>query len=271
MAFLCRFYGVSRSGFYAWRDRPESRTAEENRKLLREIQRIHERSRCIYGSPRVNQDLRKQGIAVSKHRVARLMREHALTGRVVRVTRRQPGLHRFCIGKANRLIETRPPTGPNQQWAGDITYLKINQKYRYLAVVIDLYSRKVVGWSLGDQRTVGLTLRAMKAALAKRNPKPGLIFHTDRGIEYRSYDYQTLLEEHGIIASMNRPGQTTDNAFVESFFHTLKAEYYRGRSFASMQELRHGLAGYINHFYNRQRMHSGIGYHSPEEYEQIAA
>lgn len=217
MGFLCRFYGVSRSGYYVWRDRPESRTAEENRKLLKEIQRVHGRSHGVYGSPRVNKGLRKEGITVSKHRVARLMRENALSGRVVRVTRRQPGLHRFCIGKANQLIEAGAPAGPNHQWSGDITYLKVNQKYRYLAVVIDLYSRKIVGWSLGDRRTVELTMRAMNAAIARRQPEPGLIFHTDRGIEYRSFEYQGLLDRHGIIVSMNRPAQTTDNAMSNRF------------------------------------------------------
>lgn len=268
---MCRFYGVSRSGYYAWCGRPESPTATANRWLAGQIRRVYRNSRDIYGSPRVNEGLRKDGIWVSKHRVARIMRENDLKGRVVRVTRRQPGLHRFCEGAANRLQMSGQPSGPNQQWAGDITYLRVGGKWRYLAVVIDLYSRKIVGWSLGDRRTVELTLRAMKTAIAKRCPAPGLIFHTDRGIEYRSFTFQDLLDEHDILASMNRPGQTTDNAIVESFFHTLKAEFFRGKFFASVRELRQGLAGYINHFYNRQRMHSGIGYHSPEQYEQIAA
>ena len=271
MAFLCRFYGVSRSGYYAWRGRPESRTAEENRWLLKEIRRVYERSRGIYGSPRVNEGLRQDGIAVSKHRVARIMRENDLRGRVVRVTRRQPGLHRFCEGRDNHLRDAGSPAGPNRQWSGDITYLKVKGRYRYLAVIIDLYSRKIVGWSLGDQRNIGLTLRAMQSALRRRRPGPGLIFHTDRGIEYRNYPFQALLEEYGVIASMNRPGQTTDNAHVESFFHTLKTEFFRGKLFATVRQLRAGLAGYINHFYNRQRMHSGIDYYSPEEYERIAA
>ena len=267
MAFLCRFYGVSRAGFYAWRDRPESGTAKENRKLLKAIVRVHRQSRKIYGSPRVNQNLRQQGVYVSKHRVARLMRENNLRGRVVRVTRRQPGLHQFCVGLPNRLRTAGRPTGPNRQWAGDITYLPVQGKWKYLAVVLDLYSRKVISWALGDRRTVDLTWRVMHAAIVRRNPPHGLLFHTDRGIEYRHPGFRELLTAHGIEASMNRPGQTADNAYVESFFHTLKAEYFRGRWFNTTQELRQGLAGYINHFYNRQRMHSGIGYCSPEEYE----
>lgn len=261
---------MSRAGFYAWRGRPQSRTAEENRRLLNAIVRVHRQSREIYGSPRVNQGLRNQGICVSKHRIARLMRENDLRGRVVRVTRRQPGLHRFCEGAANHLKSAGCPQRPDQQWAGDITYLPVQGKWKYLAVVLDLYSRKVISWTLGDRRTVDLTWRAMQAAILRRRPSAGLIFHTDRGIEYRSLIFRDLLDTHGIVPSMNRPGQTTDNATMESFFHTLKAEFFRGRWFNTTQDLRHGLAGYINHFYNRQRMHSGIGYRSPDEYEQIA-
>lgn len=268
---MCRFYGVSRAGFYAWRHRPPSATVEENRWLLTQITQVHQGSREIYGSPRVNATLRKQGIFVSKHRIARLMRENDLKGRVVRVTRRQPGLHRFCEGLPNRLKDAGTPTRPDAQWAGDITYLHVQGKWRYLAVIIDLYSRRVVSWALSDRRTIDLTYQAMRAALKRRKPKPGLIFHTDRGIEYRSLILRDLLATHHIIASMNRPGRTTDNAYAESFFHTLKAEFFRGRCFTTTQELRRGLAGYINHFYNRQRMHSGIGYYSPEECERSAA
>jgi transposase InsO family protein len=199
------------------------------------------------------------------------MRENGLKGRVVRVTRRQPGLHRFCEGLPNRLKDAGNPTAPDQQWAGDITYLPVAGKWRYLAVIIDLYSRRIVSWALSDRRTIELTYQAMRAAIKRRKPGAGLVFHTDRGIEYRSLVFRGLLAAHHIIASMNRPGQTTDNAYAESFFHTLKAEFFRGRCFNTIQELRRGLAGYINHFYNRQRMHSGLGYCSPEEYERIAA
>lgn len=271
VARLCRLYKVSRSGFYAWQSRPQSARSRENRTLLAQIRRIHQHSREIYGSPRVLESLRRQAIFVSKHRVARLMRAHGIRGRVVRVTRRQPGLHRFCQGVENRLRKAAPATAPDQHWAGDITYLKIGARWVYLAVVMDLYSRRVLGWSLGDRRTVALTLRAMRMAITKRHPSPGLLFHTDRGIEYRSFAFSALLTKHGIAPSMNRPGHCTDNATMESFFHTLKTEFIRGRSFTSIQPLRHGLGGYINHFYHRQSMHSGIGYQSPQAYEAHAA
>jgi len=199
------------------------------------------------------------------------MRENGLRGRVVRVTRRQPGLKVFCRGVANRLRELGKPTEINQQWAGDLTYLKVAGQWRYLAVVIDLYSRKVLGWSLGKQRPHELPARALELALSKRCPAPGLVFHSDGGIEYRSFAYQGLLADYGITSSMNRPGKCTDNAIVESFFHTFKAEFYRGSTFASTAELRRGIFGYINHFYNRKRIHSGIGYLSPEQFEQCLA
>lgn len=268
---LCLFYGVSRSGYYAWRGRPESRWVKQNRWLLNKIVEIWKKSRKIYGSPRILESLKRKGIYVSKHRVARLMRENGLRGRVVRVTRRQPGLKVFCRGVANRLRDFGKPTAPDQQWAGDLTYLRVGGHWRYLAVVLDLYSRRVLGWSLGAQRPHELPGRALQYAFAKRSPKPGLIFHSDQGIEYRSFAYQGQLAEYGIIPSMNRPGKCTDNAIVESFFHTLKTEFFRGRTFTSTEKLRSGISGYINHFYNRKRIHSGIGYLSPEQFEQCIA
>lgn len=270
MALMCRVYGVSRSGYYAWCRRPLGRRAEENRELLKDIERVHRASRGIYGSPRVNEALRRAGVVVSKHRVARLMRERGLRGRVVRVTRRQPGLHCFCEGVANHLRSVAAATGPDQQWAGDITYLKLGKRWLYLAVVLDLYSRKVVGWALSDRRTVTLTWRALGAALRRRCPQPGLVFHTDRGIEYRGLEFRALLNRYWVIPSMNRPGQCTDNATMESFFHTLKAELIRKNRFDSVAELRRKLAGYINHFYNPMRLHSALGYRSPVEYEHQA-
>ncbi len=265
---LCAFYGVSRSGFYAWRYRPENRWVKQNHWLLGEIVRVWHSSRKIYGSPRVLQGLQKDGIHVCKHRVERLMRDNGMTGRVVRVTRRQPGLKRFLVGAPNRLREAGKPTAPNQQWAGDLTYLKVGGQWRYLAVVLDLYSRKVLAWALGKQRPAELTSWVLQYAIAKRRPKPGLIFHSDRGIEYRAFEYQAQLGEHSIVPSMNRPGHCTDNAFVESFFHTLKAEFFRGSTFRATEELRRGIASYIDQFYNRQRLHSGIGYLSPEQFEK---
>jgi transposase InsO family protein len=270
VGFLCRYYRVSRSGYYAWKRKPESRQADANRVLRRRIVRIHARSRRIYGSPRVWEALRQQGVACGENRVARLMRGAGLTGRVVRVTRRQPGLQRFYQATDNLRRLHPKPSCINQQWVGDVTYLKAGNRPCFLAVVMDVYSRKVVGWRLGADRTVNLTARAMQQALRHRSLSPGLIFHSDRGIEYGAYRYRDLLAHHGIRPSMNRPRCCQDNAHMESFFHSMKAEWIRGRSFASLGELEAALRAYMR-FYNQRRLHSGIDYHTPEEYERLAA
>lgn len=198
MRFLCRHFRVSRSGYYAWRERPKSVQAKANEGLLRKIARIHRRSHDIYGSPRVWVALRKQGIPCGENRIARLMRAAGLQGRVVKVTRRAPGVHKFYERNANLRLSTPAPCTPNQQWVGDLTRLKVNTATCFLAIVMDLYSRKVVGWSLGHDRTTQLTRRALRQALKRRQPKPGCLFHSDRGVEYGAYDYTHELQRHGL-------------------------------------------------------------------------
>ena len=188
---------------------------------------------------------------------------------MVLVTRRQPGLKRFKQEGKNLRREQGPPTGIDQQWVSDVTYIKLQGAWLYLAVVMDVYSRRVLGWSLSKTRTPDLTLSALNYALKKRIPKRGLIFHTDRGAEYVNHRFRTELEKHGILASVNRPGQCTDNAHMESFFHSLKAELIRKSFFSSVKELRYALRQYLGYFYNRQRLHSGIEYCSPVEYEHM--
>jgi transposase InsO family protein len=208
---------------------------------------------------------------VGKKRVERLMRDHGLTGRVVRVTRRQPGLKRFkAAGENLRRLEPSP-NKLNQVWVADVTYLKLNGKWRYLATVMDTYSRRILGWSLSRERSTDLTLNALNNALRGRQPEQGMIFHTDRGIEYTAYRFRDELKKYGIRHSVNRPGFCTDNAHMESFFHTLKAELIRGRVFKEEGELRASLNSYINQFYNYRRMHSGIGYVPPAEFEKMVA
>lgn len=199
------------------------------------------------------------------------MQASAIVGRVARVTRRQPGLKRFQAAGDNLLLNGGPPTSRNQVWVADVTYLKLAGKWRYLATVMDIYSRRILGWSLSKDRTVNLTLSALKNALKLRQPEEGMIFHTDRGIEYTAYRFRDELKKYGIKQSFNRPGQCTDNAFMESFFHTLKAELVRGRHFINEEDLRRALGSYINRFYNHQRMHSGIGYVPPVEFERMVA
>jgi len=268
--FLCRHYGVSKSGYYASRRRAPSARAEANHTLLQRIERIHRRSHGTYGSPRVVQALHKEGLAASEKRVARLMRAAGLKGRVVQVTRRAPGVHRFFEATDNLRVATAPPAAINQQWVGDVTYLKANGRPCFLAAVMDVYSRRIVGWAFGLDRTVNLTARAMRRAIRNRGPAQALIFHSDRGIEYGAYRYRAILTQHGIRPSMNRPRYCQDNAHMESFFHTMKTEWIRGRTFASFAELEAALKTYIR-FYNYHRLHSGIDYHTPEEYEGLMA
>jgi putative transposase len=268
VTFLCRFYGVSRSGYYAWKHRPPSALQAANHILLRQIHRIHKRSHGVYGSPRVREALRQQGIACGENRVARLMRHASLTGRVVKVTRRQPGLHRFFIATPNLRKDQPAPIAPDQQWVGDITYLKARGRFCYLATVMDVCSRKIVGYALGKDRSVNLTTRAVQRAIRTRTNHENLLFHSDRGIEYAAYRYKAFLGEHGIRSSMNRPGHPGDNAHMESFFHSMKAEWIRGKIFNNFTELNTAVRHYIR-FYNHHRLHSGIDYRTPVEYERL--
>ena len=263
---MCRLYGVTRAGYYAWRRRGLSRRARENDTLVQAIHRVHAESRCVYGSPRVHRKLERQGVRVGKNRVARLMRRHGIKARVATIRYTVPAMKRFFGNLPNRQFE-HPAADLNQVWVGDITYLKVGAVYRYLAVVLDRCSRAVVGWSFGRRKDVALTLRALNHAVANRRPPPGLIFHTDRGIEYAANVFRYRLAELNIIQSMNRPGKVTDNAFIESFFHSMKSEAIHGCTFDEDREVLAVLRSYIP-FYNRSRMHSSLNYMSPAIYEK---
>lgn len=271
MAFLCRYYGASRSGFYAWRQRGEPRRVRADRELSARIRRVHADSRGTYGSPRVHRALKREGIRVAEKRVARLMREAHLKARITRVYRRQPGLHRFFAKTPNLRLNQPPPSGVNQVWVGDITYLRVGRVWRYLAAVMDLYSRRLLGWAVGRSKSMKLTMRALERAIAARGTAPTLMFHSDRGVEYAAHLYQGLLQTHAIVPSMSRPYRSQDNAHMESFFHSLKAELLHRRELGSDGELIALLAGYIDRFYNVKRLHSSLGYHSPVEFEQLAS
>lgn len=199
------------------------------------------------------------------------MREAGLRAKVVKHYRQLAGLHRFFTSIENQRLVNDKPTAADQQWVGDITYIKVARQWRYLATVMDLYSRKIISWSLGAAKNTQLTIGVRENAIKKRRPGQGLVFHTDRGSEYRSYEVQAVLSKHGIVPSMNRPYRSVDNAEMESFFKTLKGDVIRGAEYDCEWSLRKGLLGYINHFYNSQRLHSSLGYRSPEEYESITA
>jgi len=270
VAFLCQRYKVSRSGFYAWEARERSHRSRDDEQLSAQIVRIHRDSRGTYGSPRVHEQLKREGVRCSNKRVARLMREQGLRGRSSTLYRRSTGVHQFFEKTGNARLDQPVPTRTDQIWVGDLTYLRLGKHWRYLATVMDLFSRRIIGWTIARNRTTTVTLRALKRAIALRNPKPGLLFHSDRGIEYSAYGYQAFLRSRGMVPSMNRPRNCQDNAHMESFFHSLKAELVHQHTFTSDGQLNASLGGYIERFYNLKRIHSSLGYHSPVEFERLA-
>lgn len=269
MTRLCRCYGVTRPGFYAWRRRRPSRHQEQDRRLSTAIARIFAASRGTYGSPRVQRELRHRGQRVSRRRVERLMRESGLRGRVARVYRRKAGTHRWFSQHPNHVRWTRA-TGPNQIWVEDLTYLRVGRRWWYLATVLDQYSRRVLAWRLGTVRDARLTGAVVRAALRRRRPAVGLIVHSDRGSEYLGAAFRHRLAARGVRQSMTRGGAPGENAHIESFFHSFKADVIHGCSFRTIGELRRQLRWYLP-FYNRQRLHSALGYQSPVDYERRAA
>ena len=265
---MCRVYGVTRAGYYAWRSRERSARELHNETLRAEIVAVHADSRGTYGSPRVHRALRQRGHCVGENRVARLMRRHGIKARVATIRYTSPSTQRFFDSVRNQLLELTLDR-PDQVWVGDITYLKVGAIYRYLAVVMDKYSRRVLGWSYGPRKDVALTLRALNSAVRRRRPKRGLVFHTDRGTEYAGTAFKRRLAQLGIIQSMNRPGKMTDNAFIESFFHSMKAEIYHGVRYEEDMAIREALKSYVP-FYNTDRLHSSLQYVSPATFEQQA-
>lgn len=269
--YLCARLSVSYQGFYNWLGRGASERESENRRLSKRIQELFFEHDGNYGSPRVYVALRQEGELINHKRVERLMREMGLVGKVARLYRTKPLAKNPCIAVGNKRRQEPPPTAINQQWAGDVTYLRVNGEWSYLAVIIDLYSRRIVGWELSQTRTTDLTVSALRKALLHRDVKPGMLFHSDRGAEYGAYHFQDELRRAAIRPSMNRAGHMTDNAHVESFFRTIKTESFHGLSFRSVFELRMTLACYIDDYYNTKRLHSSLGYSIPNDYERIAA
>ena len=268
---MCRALAVSAAGYYAWRSRPECPRSIQARTLLSAIRVVHQESRETYGSPRLWKALVKQGHHVGEHRVARLMRQDDIRAKTVKKWRATtPSNHRLPVA-ANTLDRQFTVAAPNRVWAGDITYVWTLEGWLYLAVLLDLHSRRVVGWAMGQRLTVELAEQALTMALANRHPRAGLLHHSDRGSQYAATSYQRVLDEYGLIPSMSRKGNCWDNACVESFFGTLKRELVYHRRYATREEARQDIFEYIEVFYNRQRCHSTLGYHSPAEYEAKAA
>lgn len=266
---MCRVYGVTRAGYYAWRKRPVSMRAQQDEKLRTQIKRVHEDSRRTYGSPRVYRELKGLGVGIGENRVARLMRTDGIKARAARRSYNRPHMQRFYAAVPNRAREVEL-SRPDQVWVGDITYLKVGTIYRYLAVVMDKYSRRVLSWEFGKTREVKLTLRALDRAVRTRRPPHGLIFHSDRGMEYASSPFKERLAQLGIVQSMNRPGKMNDNAHIESFFHSMKSDIVHGLRFDEDHQITAEVRDYMP-FYNNTRLHSSLNYVPPATYEQQLA
>jgi len=265
---LCRLLEVSPAGYYAWRERPVSARQQATAHLKASIRAVHAHSRGTYGRRRVHAQLQAQGQPCSRNRVARLMRQEGLQGRAPRRRRVVTTDSKHALPVApNRLAEHGPVTGPDQVWVSDITYLRTEEGWLYLATVLDLYSRRIVGWSLQERVDRSLTLAALDMALKGRRPPAGLLHHSDRGSQYACHDYQDQLARHGLRASMSRRGNPYDNAAQESFYGRLKDELPRD-CWPTRDQARREIFEHIEVFYNRQRLHSALGYQSPAAFEQ---
>jgi len=271
VALMCRVLKVSRAGYYAWGKRPTAPQAQEDQRLGLEIAAIYHENRGRYGSPRVHFELRERGQRTGRKRVARLMRTAGLRAREPRRFRCTTDSRHGLAIKQNLLDREFTMPTANRGWVTDITYLWTQEGWLYLAVILDLFSRRVVGWALNERLERGIVLDALKMALQQRHPPQGLLHHSDRGSQYASHEYQQQLAVHGIQSSMSRKGNCWDNAVAESFFATLKVELvYRSR-WSTRTHARNEVFEYIELFYNRRRRHSALGYLSPHEFEHLAS
>ena len=264
---MCRIYSVTRAGFYAWRRRPPSVRTERDAQLLDRIRTIFATHRRHYGSPRIHGALRALGERIGAKRVARLMREQRLRAEIADRYRSRAGVKAFFTSIPNRQLGVLADA-PDRVWVGDVTYLKIGDQWRYLAVILDKHSRRVLAWAIRRRRDVSLTLRAFRQAIHRRRPRPGLIFHSDRGIEYAAAPYRDQLASLGCVQSMNRPKSMNDNAHMESFFHTLKSELHEQLRVSTDAALRRVIAAYLD-YYNHQRSHTSLQHHSPVAFEAV--
>ena len=268
---LCKVLGVSQSGYFAWRRCPASSRQREDLVLLAHIRSAFALSNETYGSPRMTRELQESGLRVGRRRTARLMRENGLKARQKRRFKRTTDSHHPLPIAPNLLDQDFSAERPNEKWNADISYVWTGEGWLYLAVVLDLFARRVVGWAASDRLHEELPLEALRKALAIRQPSAGLIHHSDRGSQYCSVAYQAVLKEHGILVSMSGKGNCFDNAVVETFFKTLKSEMVWRTAFQTRAEARDAIARYIDGFYNPVRRHSTLDFISPAQFERYAA
>ena len=268
---LCKVLGVSQSGYFAWKDRPASHRQREDMVMLAHVRSAYALSHETYGSPRMTRELRDSGFAIGRRRTARLMRENGLYARQKRRFKRTTdSQHAFPVAP-NIIDQDFAATAPDQKWGVDISYVWTREGWLYLSVVIDLFSRRVVGWAVGDRLHRELAINALRKAIVMRRPKPGLIHHSDRGSQYCSIDYQALLRSNEIVISMSGKGNCYDNAMVETFFKTLKSELFWRTAYQTRNQAEIAIARYIDGFYNPVRRHSALDYLSPAQFERLAA
>ncbi len=268
ISLLCRVLKVSRSGYYDWKSRPPSKRAREQAALTEKIREIHNRSRQVYGYPRVHAELRALGVRCGRKRVARLMREAGLRGCLRGRKKRTTRQDKHATPAPDLVRREFVATTPDRLWTADITYVHTQEGFLYLAFILDVYSRRVVGWAMATHLRTELVVDALEMALWRRKPAAGLIHHSDRGVQYTALSFGKRLEEASIVASMGRVGSALDNAISESFVASLKCELLHRHRFISREAARTAIFDYIEGFYNRVRLHSSLGYLSPSDYEQ---
>jgi putative transposase len=268
VAVLCKVLSVSRSGYYAWRDRPPSRRNRQDAALMAKIYEIHQRSRETYGSPRIHAELRSIGIRCGRKRVAKLMRKEGLRGCIRGRRKRTTRRDRRALPAEDLVGRDFAATAPDRLWTADITYVSTDEGFVYLAFILDAYSRRLVGWAMESHLRTELVLDALQMAVWRRKPAPGLIHHSDQGVQYTSVSFAKRLEQVGIIPSMGRVGSALDNAISESFVATLKSELVSRIRFPSRQAAKTAIFEYLEAFYNTRRLHSSLGYRSPADFEE---
>lgn len=266
---LCRALRVSPSGFYAWRSRQPSRRACEDQRLLERIRQLHEQTRQAYGTERLWRALRQQGESCGRNRVRRLRRDHAIQTRRRRRYVQARGTYQRVPAAPNHLRWPFKSSRPNAVWVADITFVPTHRGWLYLAALLDLHSRRIVGWAMGERADQALASEALAMALGRRRLAKGAIHHSDQGSQYTSKAYQQQLQQAGLTPSMSRKGMPYDNAAMESFFSSLKQELTHHQPFATREDARTEIFRYIEGFYNRQRLHSSLGYRSPEAFERL--